>query len=202
MKRSARSRGLPATGVVAFVLMLAACAGPPLTLYTLGPDMVGADHSQAAPAAIIAVARVSLPDALDTQDIMVRDGATLKRSSTGRWAERLSLGITDLVTAKLAARYPRALVTDQPQTGPVTERLAINISQLDVTSAGRVSLAADWTYTPADPNLPVRLERTRVTLGADTATDADTVQAIRDAVTALAERIGMAQLAERYSSAR
>jgi len=174
---------------LALAAALTACAGPPLTLYTLAPD-APAPETLATPQTVIAVARVSIPDALDTQDILVRDGATLKRSSTSRWAERLSLGITDLIAAQLAAQNPQALVTDQPQAGPVTTRLAINISQLDVTSAGSVTLAADWTWTPANPNLPLRRARTRITLNAATATDAAAVQALRDAVVALAGRIG------------
>jgi len=73
-------------------LLLAACAAPKLTLYTL--DTAPAEAPQPnKPRAVIAVARVSIPDELDTQDIMVRDASTLRRSSLGRWASRLSLAI-------------------------------------------------------------------------------------------------------------
>jgi uncharacterized lipoprotein YmbA len=168
---------------------LAACAGPPLTLYTLGADPAGPAENVTEPRTIVAVQRVSIPDALDTQDILIRDGSTMKRSTSSRWAERLSLGITDLITAELAARNPQALVTDQPQSGPITTRLAINISQLDITTAGTVTLAADWTWIPANPTQPLRRARTRVTLNANTSTDAGTVQAFRTAVAALAVRI-------------
>jgi uncharacterized lipoprotein YmbA len=181
----------PVLAALLLAAALAGCAGPPLTLYTLAADAPAPDPT-AAPQTIIAVARVGVPDALDTQDILVRDGATLKRSATSRWAERLSLGITDLMTAELARQFPQALVTDQPQSGPVTTRLAINISQLDVTTAGTITLAADWSLTPANPTQAVRRERTTLTLNAPTNTDVGTVQAMRAAIVSLAERIGAA----------
>jgi uncharacterized lipoprotein YmbA len=43
---------------------------------------------------VIAVARVTLPDDLDTQDILVRRGSVLESSHTARWASRLSLAVT------------------------------------------------------------------------------------------------------------
>ena len=61
------------------------------------------------------------------QDIIVRDGSTLHRSRQGRWASRLSLGITDRLTERLAQRWPRALVTDRPLTDRLRTRVLINI---------------------------------------------------------------------------
>ena len=65
----------------------------------------------------------------------MRDGSTLRRSSLGRWASRLSLGITDRLTERLAERHPDALVTDRPLAETPAERVVVNISRLDVTSA-------------------------------------------------------------------
>ncbi|MEJ1979320.1 MAG: ABC-type transport auxiliary lipoprotein family protein [Acetobacteraceae bacterium] len=59
----------------ATVLLLAACASPPLTLYTLGAPSIAADAPPLGRRAmVIEVRRVTLPDYLDTQDIFVRDG--------------------------------------------------------------------------------------------------------------------------------
>ena len=101
----------------ATALLLASCATPPLTLYTLGAPPIAADTAPLGRRpVVIAVARVTVPDELDTEDIVVRDGSTLRRSTRGRWASRLSLGITDRLTERLAERRPDALVTDRPLT--------------------------------------------------------------------------------------
>ena len=168
------------------------CAGPPLTVYTL----------QAPPArmaglpaimGVVAVARVAVPDAVDSQDILVRQGAVLRRSATGRWATRLSLGVTDLMTARLAARYPDALVTDQPQAGAVTARVDINIDTLDVAADGSAVLSANWTIIPADPKRRVTHDRARIVLAGSAADDAAVVVLLGRSVVALADRIVLPQ---------
>jgi uncharacterized lipoprotein YmbA len=124
---------------------------------------------------VIAVARVTVPDELDTEDIVVRDGSTLRRSSPGRWASRLSLGITDRLTERLAERRPDALVTDRPLTETPSYRVLINIGQLDVTAAGVATLDADWLVVPRDTAPPARRDRGRFTAAGPVATDQDVV---------------------------
>ena len=121
------------------VIALGSCAAPPVILYTLGqPAITGPEIPLRGKATVIEVARVTLPDYLDTQDILIRRGSALESSHRGRWASRLSLGVTDLLTAKLAQSRPDALVTDQPQTGIPSARLLINVSRLDTAAeAGR-----------------------------------------------------------------
>ena len=169
--------------------MLQGCAAPALTLYTLAPPANGEVPPLGAHAALIAVARISIPDALDTQDILLRDGDTLRRSATGRWAARLSLALTDLVTARLAASRRDALVTDQPQAGQVTSRLVIDISQLDIDAAGSASLQADWMIVPAEPSLAVRRDRAGIVLRGAVGTDAAVVALMQKLVEALSARI-------------
>jgi uncharacterized lipoprotein YmbA len=169
------------------------CAGPPLQLYTLASFAVDGAADGAVPLTatpqVIEVARVSIPDTIDSEDILVRDGATLHRSSKGRWASRLSIGITDLVTSRLAAKLPDTLVTDQPQAGPVSARLMINISRLDVSSSGAAMLSADWTIVPADPATPLRRDRTSVREQGAVTNDQDVVALIRDLVGKLSDAI-------------
>ncbi|HEY1412954.1 MAG TPA: PqiC family protein, partial [Rhodopila sp.] len=147
-------------GLFVGCLLLAGCSAPPLTLYTLGTPPIASD---AAPLGrhpvVIAVSRVTIPDELDTEDMLIRDGNTLRRSQRGRWASRLSLGITDRLTERLAARYPRALVTDRPLTETPSERILVNIGRLDVTTGGVATLDADWMVVPRDAAAPARRQR-------------------------------------------
>ena len=100
----------------------------------------------------------------------------MHRSHPGRWASRLSLGITDRLTDRLGARWPDALVTDQPQTEAATCRLLINISRLDVNAAGIAELDANWTIVPRDPAQPVLRDRVRLGAEGPVATDQDVVR--------------------------
>jgi hypothetical protein len=171
-------------------LLLAACAAPKLTLYTLDtapPELLQPNK----PRVVIAVARVTLPDELDTQDIVVRDGSTLRRSSLGRWASRLSLGITDRLTERLGKRYPDALVTDRPLAETPAERVVVNISRLDVTSAGETTLDADWVVVPRDPRRPTSRDRLHVTATGPVATDQDVVTLVGDLLDRLAAAINI-----------
>ena len=58
---------------------------------------------------VVEMKTVSVPDYLDTLDIQVRDGQNgLKPSLTGRWGERLSVGITRILADGLTRRLPRS----------------------------------------------------------------------------------------------
>lgn len=176
-------------------LLLACCAGPPLTLYTLGtPSIPGGAAPLGRRALVIEVARVRLPDALDTEDILVRHGSVLQRSARGRWASRLSLGITGLLAARLAQRRPDALVTAQPQTEAPAYRVLVNINRLDVTAEGTAALEADWQIVPRDPALPARRDRGAFSATGAVATDQDVVTLEGAVLDQLAGRIGDAGL--------
>jgi uncharacterized lipoprotein YmbA len=157
-------------------VVLGSCAGPPLKLYTLG-----AGHAEAEGKAfnrspvIIAVARVTLPDELDNDDILVRSGANLLRSSRGRWSARLSTEVTERLTAQLAARRPDALVTSSPQSQTPSYRIIITLNRFDVSVDGRATLAADWLIVPSDPAASPRRDRTTFTMDGSVATDRDVV---------------------------
>ena len=155
--------------------LLASCGAPPLTVYTLAPAAAAGTAPLAHTPVVIAVARVSIPDELDTEDIVVRDASILRRSRQGRWASRLSLGITDRLTQRLAERRPDALVTDRPLTETPTERVAINIGRLDVTASGLATLDADWLVSPRSTGAPTRRDRGHFTATGPVATDQDVV---------------------------
>jgi uncharacterized lipoprotein YmbA len=142
---------------------------------------------------VIEIRRVAVPDYLDTQDILVRDGSTLQRSAHGRWATRLSLGVTRYLTGLLAARHLDALVTDQPQIETPDARIFVTISTLDVTSAGVATLEADWTLVPRDPARPTRRQRARFAVTGSVATDQDVVNLMQAVLTQLADSIVIAR---------
>ena len=173
MKRTL-PRWFPA-GVLA--ALLAGCSAPPLTLYTLAAPASPAatQPSLGTKPLVIEIARLSVPDELDSQDIVVRDGSILQRSSSGRWASRFSLGATDRLTARLAATRPAALITDRQQSEPPTYRIVINLGRLDVDTAGHATLEADWLIVPHDPTRPVRRNRVRFVATGPVAADQDVV---------------------------
>jgi hypothetical protein len=169
---------------------LAACGAPPLNLYTLGaPAMATGAAQLGRTPEVIAVARVTVPDAIDTEDILVRDGSLLRRSTKGRWASRLSLGITDRLTERLAERLPDALVTDRPLTDTPSMRVLVNIGRLDVTSGGVATLDADWMIVPRDAARRVVRDRGHFTATGSTATDQDVVTLLGKVVDQLATAI-------------
>ena len=155
---------------------LAGCAAPPLTLYTLA-DQEGATSAQplGVHPVVIEVARVSIPDDFDTEDILVHDGNILRRSKTGRWAGRLSLEITSLLAHDLAARHPEALITDVRQLTSPGERVLISITQLDVTAQGHAELTADWQIVPENSEAKIVRDRAHFSLSGPVATDQDVV---------------------------
>jgi hypothetical protein len=177
-------------------LLVGSCAAPPLTLYTLGtphtlgtPPIASGTRPLGRHPVVISVGRVTIPDELDTEDILVRDGSTLQRSQRGRWASRLSLGITDRLTERLAARFPRALVTDRPLTETPSARILINISRLDVSAGGVATLDADWMVVPRDAAVPARRERGHFSATGPVKTDQDVVTLVGSVLDQLAGAI-------------
>ena len=170
-------RSLLFAGAVASVVV--ACGAPPLTLYTLAAPTTSETPPPRPPLSrkplVIEVVRVTLPDEIDTEDILVRNGSVLRRSERGRWASRLSLGVTDRLTGRLAASRPDALVTDRLQAEAASYRVLINISRLDVTTSGVATLEADWLIAPHDSATPTRRNRARFTVTGPVATDQQVV---------------------------
>ncbi len=175
-------------------LTAAGCAAPAVTLYTLGvPAQAGAAIPLGAKPMVIAISRITVPDYLDTQDILVRHGAVLQSSRVGRWASRLSLGATELVTARLSRERPDALVTDQPQSASPSYRIVINVSRFDITDGSRAgegaaTLEADWLIVPNDAAAPVRRDRTRIDVSGPMQGDGEVV----GLATAVLERLAAA----------
>ena len=190
------SRRLFNTALAAASVALSACAAPALSLYTLAAP--GAARQQAPRPGrpmVIEVARVSLPDEIDSEDMLLRAGPTLIRSSTARWASRLSLQVTDRVTARLTERRPDALVVNRAQAQSPSYRIVINIARLDVLSDGSATLEADWQIFPADAAIPAFRDRGRFNAKQDASnSDPLLVAAIGDLLDQLASAINITAL--------
>jgi uncharacterized lipoprotein YmbA len=154
---------------------LAGCAASPVRLYTLGTGQVRGTPSGPA-AVVIVIAHVRIPDELDSEDLLVRSGAVLRRSPNGHWATRLSTEVTDRITDDLAARRPDALVTSAMPSQTPDWRVVITLSRLDVSADGHATLAADWVIVPRDPARPLGHDRAVIALDGPVATDLDVVR--------------------------
>lgn len=191
------SRGIPAALLLAFIVasLTTSCASPPLTLCTLDVPAAASDTPTfGGKVMVVEVRRAAIPDYLDSQDILVRDGSTLVRSIHGRWASRFSLAATHFLAGQLAQRHPNALITDQPQFEVPDYRIFITISMLDVTSGGAATLEADWLIVPRDSRRSPRRNRGRFSGTGPATTDQDIVILNTAVLQQLANAIDVASL--------
>ncbi|ATJ90346.1 MULTISPECIES: PqiC family protein [Acetobacter] len=186
------ARRLAFTALTACAL-LSACASPPLRLYTLGmpSDQEVRQPHLSSRATTIQISRVVIPDYLDSQDMVLRNGEEIVRSPKSRWATRLSLGMTDLITNEIANSHPNELITDQPLVDVATLRVQVNISRFDVDANGQAVLDANWAVLPQDPNKPLIRDRAHLTASGSVATDSDVAALMRHMTLQLADRVNM-----------
>jgi hypothetical protein len=129
----------------ATLLLLAGCrGGPPPATYVLGtpaPETAGAERLAGRP--VIEVKPVLVPDYLDVTDILVRQGTNkLVSSQTGRWGERLSVGITRALAAGLRHRLPGYIVTTAPPVERPSRQVLVEVESFEPRADGSVVLAA------------------------------------------------------------
>jgi uncharacterized protein len=141
---------------------------------------------------VIHLQRVLIPDYLDTNDILLRVGAhEIHESATGRFGERLSLGVTHALRSDLASRLPQdTIVLAQPTDSPARQIL-VNVDAFDVWPTGRCVLVADWTILDTDRRKLLYADRgtfTTAPAGVDPG-DGAIVTAMAGAVRQLADRI-------------
>jgi uncharacterized lipoprotein YmbA len=158
---------------------------------TATPSTAG--DSRRAPQQRLEVRRILVPDYLDSTDILLRsDGDEVKASVTGRWGERLSLGLTDAVGADLAARMPQYLIVRDAVSKP-QQQLLITITALDLWPSGRCVLAATWSIVDQDDSMPASFgSGTFASQNAGdptTALDAGLVESVARTLGKLADRV-------------
>jgi uncharacterized lipoprotein YmbA len=158
------------------------------------------DGARDAPTQAVAVAdrpvmqlqRVLIPDYLDTTDILLRVGAhEIHESATGRFGERLSLGVTHALRSDLASRLPLYTIVLAQSAERPARRILVNVDAFDVWPTGRCVLVADWTIIGADRRPLLSTDRGTFTTAPAGANPGDgaIAGAMADAVRQLADRI-------------
>jgi uncharacterized lipoprotein YmbA len=147
----------------------------------------------AAPKQLLEVRRVLVPDYLDNADILMRLGSDeVKASSSARWGERLSLGLTHAIGADLAARLPQYFIVQDGSSNP-QRQLRITITALDLWPNGRCVLSAYWSIVDQDSRVAVTsgsgMFVSPSAAGATNATDASLIEAVARALGKLADSI-------------
>ncbi|WP_246526697.1 PqiC family protein [Plastoroseomonas hellenica] len=171
---------------------LAACSsGPPPVTYVLGTP--ASDSSATVPLAgrpVVEVKPVLVPDYLDTSDIQLRrDGNVVAPSTTGRWAERLSAGVTRAMAAELTRRLPGLVVaTTVPAERPARQVLA-EIQSFEPRSNGVVVLVGRWRVLDGAARDTLAGESVSLTAPLAGQGDAEVVAAMTRLIEDLAGRI-------------
>jgi uncharacterized protein len=137
--------------------------------------------------------RVLVPDYLDTTDLVLRVNThEIRESPTGRFGERLSLGVTRALQSDLAARLPRDAVAFAQPADKSARQILVTVEVFDVRPNGRCVLAANWAILEADRRAVLAADRaTFITAPANGGIpdDAAIVLAMADAVGQLADRV-------------
>jgi uncharacterized protein len=138
----------------------------------------------------IQLQRVLIPDYLDTTDIQLRVGAhEIHESATGRFGERLSLGVTHALRSDLAARLPRYTVTLAQRAEKPARQILVTVDAFEVWPTGRCELVADWTILDADRRAVLSSGTFTTAAAGVNPGDGAIVAAMADAVRQLADRI-------------
>ena len=158
---------------LALLIGLAGCGGAPVKLYVLGDAAAPVAQTAAAvgrPA--LELKTVQMPDYLDNQDILIRGAAhEVVASPTGRWAERLSIGVTRALASDLAARLPGYVILSAPPAfGATPRQIHVDFDAFDARADGRVYLSARWSITAQSGEV---LAASRVALVEPTQSQAD-----------------------------
>ena len=137
---------------LAMAALVTGCSSLPITrIYVLGdPPALAIGVRSEAGLVVIVLRTVSVPDYLDTTDILRRSGPNeVIPSPTGRWGERLSLGLTDALASALSGRLPQLVITTIPAAEP-TRRLFVDVDRADIGIDGSCLVAARWRVTGID----------------------------------------------------
>jgi uncharacterized lipoprotein YmbA len=112
--------------------------------------------------AAIAVAPTILPEFLDRGELVQRDGANQLRPIDGqRWAERLGVGITRVVSENLQTFLPRELVTATPGRGrqQFDLEVGVDVARFALNENGVTEIAGRWTVLDPDSGKVLATQR-------------------------------------------
>ncbi|CAA7617957.1 conserved hypothetical protein [Candidatus Terasakiella magnetica] len=138
--------------------------------------------------ATIELRPVSIPDYLDTTDMFRRVGGNeVVPSPTGRWGERLSLGLTDALASALTRRLPDRVIATSPSARS-GRRVFVHLDAIDMDTTGLCRVVASWRVTGA------------VEVRAGRAILAETASALDDAAMAAVLTRVVGQLADQIAA--
>ncbi|GAB2880048.1 PqiC family protein [Microvirgula curvata] len=127
------------------VAALAACASPSPRFYSLADSSPPAGASASAQVKLALVA-VTVPDAVDRPQLVVRQDGALRIMEQRRWLQPLR---SDIAMA-LATRLGMAVAGPGQAAGQeAVYRLTVDIQRFDSTLGGPAALEALWTLTRA-----------------------------------------------------
>lgn len=138
--------------MVALTAALTACASsPPPRYYTLDTDAAGSAASAVEPTATVLsvwVAPVTLPEAIDRPQMVVRTGANrVAVLDQHRWAEPLKTAIARALAADISAQLGNARVSADSQhaAAGAQVRVLVDVQRLDAVPGESVTLEALWS---------------------------------------------------------
>lgn len=197
MNRSPRRRATPMAGaaLAALTLMLASCASPPSSFYTLtdatGPATSGSANAPAAPYAI-EVSPVAVPEQVDRPQIVVtRGGGRVDILEESRWAAPLKNELTSTISRGLTQRLGAMDVYGLPRADALAVyRVSTSVQRFASTPGEQAALTAVWSVrrVAGDMMLTCRFAGTEPASGGV----AEVVAAQRRLVDRLVEGIGNA----------
>ncbi len=195
---SRRSMRLMALICVALTAVVAGCiSGRARQIYVLNDAVDTASDNKAAKGRTeLQLERVLVPDYLDTTEILSRVGEhELHASSSGRWAERLSLGIMHALWADLAIRLPQDSVIFARAPENAARQILVSVDAFDVWPNGHCVLAANWTILDTDRTVVLAAGGGTFIVpaeGSGKPSDGAIVSAMAEALGQLAESIALA----------
>ncbi len=177
--------------LAAVAMLISGCgSAPTIRIYELGnpaPATAGVWSESGLP--IIELKTVSVPDYLDSSDILRSVGPNeVTPSPTGRWGERLSLGVTHALASALTQRLPKTVIETAANIEP-GRRLLVDIEQFEIAADGKCLLAARWRLTTAEGSTSAAGERGTFSEAAGSIDDAAIAAAMTRDVDQLADRI-------------
>jgi uncharacterized lipoprotein YmbA len=179
------------------MLLTAGCSTtPPPRLYVLG-DPVNPTSAVIPQSGrpVVRLFRVTVPDYLDSRDILRRGGPNeVKASSSGLWAERLSVGVTHALTASLTRQLPRdVVVADRPITPP-SRQILVDVTDFEIGPDGKCLLTAHWTLSDGEDRVIMRQESDSFVEQSADGSDASAAAYMSRAIDRLALRIAGATI--------
>jgi uncharacterized protein len=190
---ASQSQPWRSAAVGALALALAACGitGSPPVTYVLGLPATGAEQVEPLTRRpVIELKPVLVPDYLDVSDILVRRAENVMAPSpTGRWGERLSVGIMRALAAGLVRRLPGYDVTATAPVEQPARQIVVDVETFESRTGGSVVLVAKWRALDGAGRSTLAGERVSLVQPIAGVGDAAIVAAMTHAVEDFAERV-------------